>query len=357
MNVIKTPLAAWLLGLALITNLQAAETITEARDVEVKLVLVDVDEVNNVKQSFTANVALTLRWQDKNLAHEGPNSISKSLTDIWYPSIQILNQQRVVETFPRIVEIQPDGVVLYRQRYWGVFSQPMELSLFPFDIQSLKLTLANIGFGMQFVSLIPSKDSGVHERFSMPDWEVTGWEFVNSDLPFEEDAGKVKGMVFSLDVKRDTGYFKYKVILPLVLIVMMSWMVFWQGTMNLLEIVKYNGSFSFKYSDRPGTKAQQLDLKIPEEIKSPRLQRFQKRQDEISLEKNRSYVGKTLKILVEKVTDENMVGRTVTNHIVHIGLKDQKHTINPGDYIDVAISFAGQHSLKGDLLNSKTTPN
>ena len=227
MTVIKTPLGAWLLGLALITNLQAAETITEARDVEIKLVLVDVDEVNNVKQSFTANVALTLRWQDKNLAHEGPNSISKSLTDIWYPSIQILNQQRVVETFPKIVEIQPDGVVLYRQRYWGVFSQPMELSLFPFDNQSLSLTLANIGFGMQFVSLIPSKDSGVHERFSMPDWEVTGWEFVNSDLPFEEEAGKVKGMVFSLDVKRDTGYFKYKVILPLVLIVMMSWMVFW----------------------------------------------------------------------------------------------------------------------------------
>ena len=37
----------------------------------------------------------------------------------------------------------------------------------------------------------------------------------------------VNGMVFSLDVKRDTSYFKYKVIFPLVLIVMMSWMVFW----------------------------------------------------------------------------------------------------------------------------------
>ena len=42
----KTPLAALLLGLALITNLQAAETMTEARDVEVKMVLLDVEEVD-----------------------------------------------------------------------------------------------------------------------------------------------------------------------------------------------------------------------------------------------------------------------------------------------------------------------
>lgn len=121
-----------------------------------------------------------------------------------------------------------------------------------------------------------------------------------------------------------------------------------EGTMNLLETVQYNGSFSFKYSDRPGTKAQLLDSKVPEPLKSDRLQRFQRRQDEISLEKNRSYVGETLMILVETVTGEKMVGRTDTNHIVHIELTE-KNDINPGDYVQVVISFAGQHSLKADL--------
>lgn len=124
-----------------------------------------------------------------------------------------------------------------------------------------------------------------------------------------------------------------------------------QETMKLLENVKYHGSFSFKYSDRPGTKAQALDSKVPEDLKSSRLQVFQKRQDEISLEKNRAYVGNTLKILVEKVTEENMVGRTDTNHIVHLGGTGQKQTIVPGQYVDAAITFAGQHSLKGALLN------
>ena len=61
----------------------------------------------------------------------------------------------------------------------------------------------------------------------MPDWSVIGWDFVAVDMPIDEDNVKVKGMEFTLDLKRDTNYFKYKIILPLALIVMMSWMVFW----------------------------------------------------------------------------------------------------------------------------------
>jgi hypothetical protein len=224
MTVIKKILVSGLFCLALTGIIQAAEPVPAMRDVEIKMVLLDVDEVNNVKQTFSANLATAMRWQDQSLAHEGPGSISKPLAEIWHPSIQILNQQRIVATFPQTAEIYPNGRVVYRQRYWGSFSQPLELKSFPFDVQRLTLTLANVGFGMQSVRLITSPDSGISEQFSMPDWKVTGWDFVSMDLPIEED---IKGMVFSLDVKRDTSYFRYKVITPLVLIVMMSWMVFW----------------------------------------------------------------------------------------------------------------------------------
>ena len=220
-------LTSLLLSFAVAGNLLAAEPLTELRDVEVKIVFLDVDEVNNVAQTFTANLATAIRWQDHSLAHQGPGSISKPLDEIWYPSIQFLNQQRIVATFPRMAEVFPDGTVIYRQRYWGNFSQPLELKSFPFDAQKLTLTLANVGFGMRSVRLLPSSDSGISEKFSMPDWTVTEWDFIAVDLPIEENDAPVKGMVFSLDVKRDTSYFKYKVIFPLVLIVMMSWMVFW----------------------------------------------------------------------------------------------------------------------------------
>ena len=115
-------------------------------------------------------------------------------------------------------------------------------------------------------------------------------------------------------------------------------------TMSLLNRVRFHGSFSFKYSDRPGTKAANLDEKIDEQVKSERLQIFQKRQDEISLERNTEYIGKTLSVLLESVQPEEARGRTATNHIVHVDLKEKAQ---PGHFIDADIYHAGQHSLKG----------
>ena len=115
-----------------------------------------------------------------------------------------------------------------------------------------------------------------------------------------------------------------------------------EATMELLETVKFHGSFSFKYSDRPGTRASQLEEKVDEDVKSLRLARFQKRQDEISLERNKEFVGKVLEILVEG----DLKGRTNTNHIVHF--KEQVELV-PGDLALAKIVHAGQHSLKGEV--------
>ncbi len=115
-------------------------------------------------------------------------------------------------------------------------------------------------------------------------------------------------------------------------------------TMGLLDRVRFHGSFSFKYSDRPGTMAAALDDKVDEQVKSERLQLFQKRQDEISLARNTEYIGRTLSVLLESVQPEVARGRTTTNHIVHVELKG---VARPGHFIKAEIYHAGQHSLKG----------
>ncbi|MGI9536910.1 MAG: tRNA (N6-isopentenyl adenosine(37)-C2)-methylthiotransferase MiaB [Desulfocapsaceae bacterium] len=118
-----------------------------------------------------------------------------------------------------------------------------------------------------------------------------------------------------------------------------------QQTMKLLEKVRYHGSFSFKYSDRPETRAADLKGKLSEAEKGRRLQVFQRRQDEISLERNREYVGSLKSILVENNSKGKMMGRTITNHIVHV--EQAPHQIKPGTFVNVKIIHAGQHSLKG----------
>ena len=208
-------------------GIEAQESAAPVRDVEVRMFMIDLENIDDAAQSFTANLALMMRWHDPGLAHSGPESISMPLDDIWYPSVQILNQQKLVSPFPRLAEVRPDGEVVYRQRYWGDFSQPLKLRNFPFDTQRLQLNLANVGFAAESVKLRPSTDSGISDNVSIPDWDITGWEFNVVDLPFDDGSYRIEGMEFSLDVERDTSFFKYKVILPLILIVVMSWLVFW----------------------------------------------------------------------------------------------------------------------------------
>ena len=114
-------------------------------------------------------------------------------------------------------------------------------------------------------------------------------------------------------------------------------------TLELLETVRYDGSFSFKYSDRPGTKSTGLADKVGEKTKTERLSRFQARQNEISLERNSAFVGKTLRIMVESAQSEKLQGRSEYNHVVHIE-STSNHT--PGEIFDVHIVHAGEHSLQ-----------
>jgi hypothetical protein len=227
MNTMRQLAAGWLLCLAIAGNLEAQESAQPTRDVEVKVFLLNVEGIDTVAQNFTATAAIAYRWHDSSLAHDGPESISLPLNDIWFPHIQILNQQRLVSTLPSAVEIHPDGEVVYRQRVWGSFSQSLDLQSFPFDSQRLNVILADVGIGARSVNLVSSPKSGISETLTMPDWEVTGWDFTAAKFEFDDTSSGIEGMVFSLDVKRDASYFKYKVILPLVLIVMMSWLVFW----------------------------------------------------------------------------------------------------------------------------------
>ncbi|KAF0188146.1 MAG: tRNA-N(6)-(isopentenyl)adenosine-37 thiotransferase enzyme [Desulfobulbaceae bacterium] len=123
-----------------------------------------------------------------------------------------------------------------------------------------------------------------------------------------------------------------------------------EQTMELLEEVRFHSSFSFKYSDRPGTRSADFADKVEELVKSERLTRFQHRQDEICLEQNLLYVGKVLPVMIEKLTQDGMVGRTESNHIVHI---EGKIACIPGDITSVTIHHAGRHSLNGRLNSTQ----
>ena len=198
-------------------------------EVRVAVFVLDIDEVSNVDQSFDANVYIELRWHDPRHAHDHQNVITRGLNEVWNPRILFINQQKIWQTLPEIVEIFPDGEVVYQQRVWGTFSQPLKLKKYPFDQQVLTVQLAAASYSPEEVKLVTEQGSrtGVANKFSLADWDILGWK---ADIaPFapslEEDA--FAGYSLSIEVTRKYGYHIIKIIIPLILIVMMSWVVFW----------------------------------------------------------------------------------------------------------------------------------
>ncbi len=126
-----------------------------------------------------------------------------------------------------------------------------------------------------------------------------------------------------------------------------------QATMALLEEVRYHNAFSFKYSDRPPARAIAFADKVTEEVKNDRLARLKERQEEITVERNREYVGRTLSVMVEgcgRTNGEQWSGRASTNHIVNFA---GPSGLLPGQMISVTIAEGGPHSLRGvaDVCN------
>jgi hypothetical protein len=190
--------------------------------------VIDVDEIRTSDQSFDANVFFAFRWKDPRLAHDGPGTISRPLDDVWNPKPLIINQQRSWLTMPDIVDIAPDGEVIYRQRAWGAFSQPLSLQDFPFDRQRFSISVASVGYDSSEVDFILDTNipSGIAPELSVADWTITDWK--SGPFEYEPIPGiSVSAYELTIDGKRRYGYFVAKVIIPLILIVAMSWVVFW----------------------------------------------------------------------------------------------------------------------------------
>ena len=123
-----------------------------------------------------------------------------------------------------------------------------------------------------------------------------------------------------------------------------------EDTLQLLKDVQYDFVFSFKYSERSGTKAaQELKDDLSESEKNRRLYVLQTLQDEISLEKNKKLEGQIQEVLVEKKsTNDQLQGRTETNKIVHF--HGEPSLI--GQFTHVRLEKAMPHSFLGKQISA-----
>lgn len=118
-------------------------------------------------------------------------------------------------------------------------------------------------------------------------------------------------------------------------------------TLSLMREARFDSSFLFKYSERPGTYASKhLPDNIPEDVKIDRLNRMIALQNELSLESNRSDIGREVEVLVEgrsKRSADDLFGRTSQNKVVVFPADGA----SKGEWVKVLVTDATSATLLG----------
>jgi hypothetical protein len=210
--------------------------------VEFFIFLVDIDSIDDAQQNFTANVYLRLRWKDSRLADPNARPHQLSLDSVWNPRVILANQQGLVpKSLPEVVVVSPDGTVDYYQRYTGKLSQPLRLYDFPMDKHPFTVQFVAAGYTAEELAFeegvmqregVTFKGGSMSEQLSLPDWKVLSYS--TSTAPYRPVAGvNAAGFSFTFKAKRYVIYYLWQVVLPLGVIVIMSWAPFWVDPKNV----------------------------------------------------------------------------------------------------------------------------
>lgn len=123
-----------------------------------------------------------------------------------------------------------------------------------------------------------------------------------------------------------------------------------EQTMKVVDEVRFDQSFSFVYSKRPGTPAATLEDPTPKEVKMEHLYRLQKRLEEIASDYTQAFLGTTQKCLVEGVSrkdESELKARASSGRIVVF----KGSTDLVGKMVNVKITSVIAHTLKGEIVN------
>lgn len=199
--------------------------------ISVGLYLLDIMSISEAKQSYKADFVFTLKWKDPRLAWSASKneleSCAVDLEKIWKPKVFIFNQRVLAKEFEGTTAIYSDGTVTVGKRYIGTLASPHDLSSFPKDQSNLEIIILFTN-GPKVVEVVLDKENiGQENHFSIHNWKIgLGYAEV-LDYKVPQLNKQFPSFFYSLPAKRYINFYLWKIIIPLILIIIMSWSVFW----------------------------------------------------------------------------------------------------------------------------------
>lgn len=128
-----------------------------------------------------------------------------------------------------------------------------------------------------------------------------------------------------------------------------------EQTFTLLEEIRFDDAFMYYFSPRKETKAAEMEDQIPKPQRLERLRKIIDLQRSITLDAKCKWIGKTVEVLVEKLSrrsSKEWMGRTPQNHVVVFSAQDAK----PGDFVHVSIKALQGTTFRGELTTKNHYP-
>ncbi len=201
-----------------------------------------ISDIDSARETFSADVYLTLWWRDPALLNVDPAQADWSKT--LKPKIEFMNSQDTGGLGEEHPEIASPGVGLVEARYTGTFHSRMDLHDFPFDEQIITLSLESQNeTADEMVYFVQPVKGGVvmdvqnravplpwnaifNQEIHLPEWTITGVDVRELKIPYYGGTERYSRLTYEVKIARKIGYYVWKIMSVLVMLVILSWVIF-----------------------------------------------------------------------------------------------------------------------------------
>ncbi|MCP5095532.1 MAG: hypothetical protein GY943_08275 [Chloroflexi bacterium] len=214
----------------------------EPTDVKIGLYLIHVNKISEPSDPFptmTVEMFMDLQWQDERLAFDPDvvgvdkkvyleHDAALELDQIWWPDIEVENEEEARQSETLELIIFPNGMVEYEERFNVVVSTKMDLLDFPFDKQVFEVDLESSAWDENYLRLTANEEKiGWEETLYSPEWTYTDYE---TEIRLEKEIRSPDSFhefIYKIYASRQTGFYVWKLATPFMIVVVMTWALLW----------------------------------------------------------------------------------------------------------------------------------
>ena len=208
-------------------------------EIRVGLFVEDLRNIDAVQSSYNFRGVVTVTWCDPRLAFDAVaqghtekvyvgTEVDALTEEIWWSQAYAANQIDKPQITERVMRVSSDGTVTRDLNASIRLSAAFNLQRFPFDRQQLSFEIESFTWSSdELVFVDDATTTGFNASFDMPEWTILSVTAREAQVDVVRSSRPFSRLILTIDIERKSGFYLWKVLLPLLLIVALSWSVFW----------------------------------------------------------------------------------------------------------------------------------